>query len=242
MKRNLLLPVIFVLINLGVLGCISKQDKNTKVAKSPEIENTLIYLAENLGRAKFNPIRTEWKFDYGFKDGALLNKFEYIRSLVTYPAFQAELKYPIYLSGPHTSDELELKSKYTFGHYNPKFVAQLRKTASVVMGKKDFISKTKPLLEEFDILDFLRKYKEIYIITQKYPDEFKKIKLDYLKGIQEKNLPEGAYRRMVPSLLDSEEYWNWSETSYHFWLRRDLDNTKDIWYGLVTDILTAYDE
>lgn len=214
---------------------------DTRVSKSRDIENELMYIAKNLSKATFLPIRKGWQFDYGFKDGWLLNKFEYIRSLLTYKDFQAMLDYPIYLSGPHTSNELKLNSKYSFGYYNPKFVLILRKSVLSIMGDKEFIKNTKPLLERYGILEFLKKHKDIYEIIQKEPNDFKKIKSDFLEGIRDKTLEDDAYRTRVPSSIDSDYYWNWSETSYYFWVRRDIDNTIEIWISLVNDVLKAYD-
>ena len=209
-------------------------------SKPQGLQNTLKYIAENLDQATFSPVRVGWDFDYGFKDGWILNKFEYVRSLVTYKDFQATSNDPIYLSGPHTRDQLNLNAKYSFGHYNPKFVANLRKTASSTMSNKAFINATKPLLQKYGILESLAKHKEIYDIIQKKPQEFNKIKSDFLIGIKNKTWEEGAYRTMLPAQLDSDYYWNWSETSYHFWVRRDIDKTKDLWIGLLSDVLKAY--
>lgn len=244
MKRNWLVLIILIMITLCILSCgLGKAQRNqvdAEIPKSDKIKNALNYLAKNLDQATFSPIRVGFQYDYGFKNGWVLNKYEYIRSLLTYKGFQAMLDYPIYLSGPHTGDELNLNSKYSFGHYNPKFVAQLHKSALLMMSEKEFITNTKPLLEKYSILDFLKKHKSIYEITQKYPDEFNRIKLNFIKGIKDETWPEGEYRSMIPPLLDSNDYWNWSETSYHFWVRRDIDDTKDIWIGLITDVLNAY--
>ena len=64
---------------LAVLSSFSvkKCSKNIVVEK-------LAYIIENLDKATFHPIRTGWKFDYGFSGGGALNKFEYIRSLFSY--------------------------------------------------------------------------------------------------------------------------------------------------------------
>jgi hypothetical protein len=212
-----------------------------EISTSPEINNAIKHLAENLDSAKFAPIRQGWQFDYGFRDGWLLNKFEYLRSLLTYKDFQSKFKHPIYLSGPHTRDNLNLNSNYSFGHYNPKFLALLHKSVLQIMSEKDFITFTKPLLEKYNILEFFKKNKDIYEITQKYPDAFDRIKLDYIKKIQNKTLSAGEYRDLRPSMLNSEDYWNWSETSYHFWIRRDIDSTKDLWIELINDVLNGYE-
>jgi hypothetical protein len=46
---------------------------------------------------------------------------------------------------------------------------------------------------------------------------------------------------MIPEQIYSEYYWNWSETSYHFWVRRDIDKTIDLWIAIISDVLDAYD-
>ena len=212
----------------------------SKKQKPQNIERALTYIAENLDAATFLPIRVGWAFDYGFKEGWLLNKFEYVRSLVNYKDFQAMLDYPIYLSGPHSKEALNLSSKSSFGYYNPKFVTELRKSVLTMMNNKAFITHTKPLFEKYGILEFLIKHKEIYDLTQQNPEEFNKIKSDYLKAIKSKTLEEGAYRSMLPEQLNSDYYWNWSETSYHFWVRRDIDKTKDLWISLISKVLKAY--
>ncbi|QCX00767.1 hypothetical protein FGM00_11855 [Aggregatimonas sangjinii] len=244
MKRTWLVLIIFTLILLGLLSCgAGKEKKNQVAAEIATLENiktTLDYLAKNLDQATFTPVREGWQFDYGFTDGWLLNKYEYVRSLVTYKRFQAMLDYPIYLSGPHTGDTLNLDAKYSFGHYNPKFVTQLHKSALILMNEEAFVANTKPLLQQYGILDFLRKHKHIHEITQEYPDEFESITSNFKSGIKDESWPEGGYRSMVPSVLDTYAYWNWSETSYHFWVRRDVDGTKDLWLGLITDVLNAY--
>ena len=240
MKKYSLVLIVLTMIMVCIVSCGINKGQRSQGGDEISIKKTLDYLAKNLDQATFSPIRVGWQFDYGLEDGWILNKFEYIRSLVTYKDFQAMLDYPIYLSGPHTSDELNLSSKFSFGHYNPKFVAQLRKSALLMMSEKEFIANTKPLLENYSVLDFLKRHKKIHEIIQKNPAEFNAIKSKFTKGIKEETWPEGEYRVMIPKSLDSNEYWNWSETSYHFWVRRDIDGTKDLWIGLITDVLNAY--
>ncbi|HHW80087.1 MAG TPA: hypothetical protein GX746_00070, partial [Bacteroidales bacterium] len=59
--------------------------------------------------------------------------------------------------------------------------------------------------------------------------------------IKDETWEEGGYREMIPEQIYSEYYWNWSETSYHFWVRRDIDETIDLWTAIISDVLDAYD-
>lgn len=208
----------------------------------PETEQKkkLEFVAKNIEKATFKPVRVGWQHDYGFDKGGLLNKYEYVRSLLSYGQLQAILDYPIFLSGPHTKDALNLNDEFSFGHYNPKFVSELREDINEIISKKSFVKYTKPIMEKYDIPTLLKGYKTIYDIAKNNPEEFNEIKTKYMNGIKEKTWQEGSYRSVLPDTIKSEDYWNWGETSYHFWIRRDIDNTKEIWIGIINDILKTY--
>ena len=103
-------------------------------------------------------------------------------------------------------------------------------------------------MEKFNILPLLTGYKTVYEISKNNPTEFEAIKSQYLKGLKDEtwpfnsdNISAAGYLLVLPDLIKTEPYWNWGETSYHFWIRRDIDNTKEIWIGIINDILNAYD-
>ena len=212
------------------------------VQQTPTTHSPLKDLVENLHDAYFLPVREGWQFDYGFREGWMWNKYEYVRSLISYRDFQELFQNRIYTSGPHTRNDLDLNANYQFGHYNPEFLLEFRGVLAEIVKDKEFIRITKPLLEKYDLVNALKKHKAIYAMTVQYPEEFQGIKEAYAQAIRSKTLEPGAYRTMVPQRLNSEMYWNWSESSYHFWVRRDLDNTKQHWIALIDDVLRAYGE
>lgn len=212
------------------------------IEKFVTLKDKISYVVENLDKARFNPIRgEEWQHDYGFTNGGVLNKYEYIRSLFSYEDCQSMLDYPIFLSGPHTIHNLNINSKYKFGHYNPKFVSELRINIKDILSNNYFIKYTKPIIEKYDILPLIKSYKNVYDITVSNQEEFQNIKSEYINGLKNQNWPEGGYRNSLPDIISTEPFWNWGETSYHFWIRRDIDNTKEIWIEIINDILKAYD-
>ena len=203
---------------------------------SESLKEKFSYVIENLDKATYKPIKDN---EYDFAEGGVITKYEYIRSLLSYEDWQAMLDYPIFISGPHTKNNLNLESNFTFGHYNPKFVSELRSHINEILGNDYFIKYTKPIMEKFNILPLLTGYKTVYEISKRNPTEFEAIKSQYLKGIKEESW--NGYHDTLPDLIKTEPYWNWGETSYHFWIRRDIDNTKEIWIGIINDILNAYD-
>lgn len=200
----------------------------------------LEFVVKNLEKATFQPVREGWQHDYGISEGGLLNKYEYIHSLLGYEQLQAILDYPIFLSGPHTKSDLNLNAEYSFGHYNPKFVSELRNDINEIISNKTFVKYTKPIIEKYDIPAFLKKYKTVYDIIKNNVEDFNEIKTKYLNDIENNTWGRNSYRSVLPDIIRTEPYWNWGETSYHFWVRRDIDNTKEIWIGIINDILNAY--
>jgi len=233
MRTKSYLIIILFLISLSSFVAI--------INEYTKIQEKLTFVVENLENATFDPVRVGWQHDYGLTGGGVLNKYEYVRSLFSYEDFQSMLNYPIYISGPHTKNALNLNSEYTFGHYNPKFVSELRSDINEILINKYFVKFSKPILEKYNFLALLKRYKAVYSITINEPEEFKEIKTQYINGIEQRSWNEGSYRYLLPDTMKTEPYWNWGETSYHFWIRRDIDNTKEIWIGMINDILNAYE-
>ncbi len=196
-------------------------------------------IARSLNSAYYLPV-TNSSFNYGFSEGWILNKFEYVNSIMSYGQFQSKTDIPIYLSGPHRGS-LNLKSRNSFGYYNPLFVKQLKRSISKLLSDDNFIRQTRPTLKKYSIISFLKKIRSIYSLTQSNPNEFNRLKSVYLDGIRNGNLEEYAFRGLVPEALQSDAYWNWSESTYNFWIRRDIDNTKDLWAAIITEVVNAYE-
>ena len=226
------------LIAIGVFSiCISI---GTTKINSTQLRDKIAYVIENLDEATFHPIRTGWKFDYGFSGGGALNKFEYIRSLFSFQELQEMLDYSIYVSGPHTDSSLNLQSRFSFGHYNPRFVSDLKLHINQLIGNKSFVEHTKPILEKYNFIKLLQDYQLVYNETKLHESEFNSIKKLYVDGLRNRTWEENSYSMYLSETIKTGAYLNWGETSYHFWLRRDIDGTKEGWNEIITAILKAY--
>jgi len=236
---------------LGVLllvlsYCMVSRDANNEnsgssAGKKSKIDPALRYVLSNLNSAEFTPIRTGWTFNYGFDDGGTLNSFEYIRSLISYEELQKESPLKIFLKGPHTSTNLNLKSQNSFGYYNPKFVKQLHENLKWILSNEAFVHLTRSGIEEFNILRKLRGYLEIYSIIENDQAEFNRLRSNFLEKLEKGEWSDYDYRSYLPAQLEMSDYWNWSETVYYFWVRRDIDGTKELWHKMIMDFITAYE-
>jgi hypothetical protein len=205
---------------LTLMGFLIQKKSNIKM------QERLSQLVENLDNATFSPIRLDEPFDYGFKDGGVINKYEYVRSIFSFEEMQNLIDYPIFLTGPHNKNGLNLNSSYTFGHYNPRFVFDIRDDIRVILSNTYFVKYTKPMLIKFGLVDLLTNYKKVYNITRNRQVEFNEIKTNYINQLKNETWQQGGYRTYLPEIIKTEPYWNWGETCYHFWIIRDIDNTK----------------
>jgi len=219
---------------------VNNENSGSSAGKKSKIDPALRYVLSNLNSAEFTPIRTGWTHDYGFDDGGTLNSFEYIRSLISYEELQKESPVKIFLKGPHTSTNLDLNSQNSFGYYNPKFVKQLHENLKWILSNEAFVHLTRPGVEEFNILRKLRGYLEIFSFIGKNKAEFDQLKSEYRELVNKNEWGSYDYRQKLPTYL-RENLYNWSETVYYFWVRRDIDGTKELWHKMIIDFIEAYE-
>ena len=213
-----------------------------QVKKDDSISKSIDYVVTHLDSASFQTVRDGWRFDYGLESGGTLNTFEYIRSLMTYGDFQNEIPQKIFISGPHSESYLNLTSQNSFGHYNPKFVKKFERSVRKLMEDKKFVDRTRFILNTYNIIGKIDGYLEIYNIIQNNKTEFESFRDSYLVKIQNGTWEGYDYRTYLPTMLDTGQYWNWSETNYYFWVRRDIDGTIQNWHKIMLEIKEAYKE
>ena len=204
-----------------------------------EIKTTLT----NLDKAKFAAVRKEWVHDYGFSRlSGMLNTFEHLRSLKSFAALNKMFSMDIYLKGPHTRSELNLSDKYSFGHYNPEFVKDFHRVLKFILSDKTFISATHEKMKKYGLIHKLQRLQHVYRYIESHNSEFKTFKNKYAQQLANKTWQEGSYSGHMPPFFNNSKYWNWSESVYHFWIRRSIDGTMVLWANIIDDILDNYSE
>lgn len=227
---------------LVVLG-IALFTLNTAYSKSDPVASSVAQVIKNLDKATESSVSGS-PYNYGFhKDGGgMLNAYSYLNSLMSYEKFQSLLPMPIFNSGPHDATFLNLESAYSFGHYNPDFVKYFRSGIKPLLDNRKFVNKTKADVIHYGVLEKLQRLNKVYLYIEQNPDEFKHFRDQFVRKINANEWREYDYREYLPGMLrNGSEYWNWSETVYYFWVRRDLDGTRELWADVVQDILNAYE-
>lgn len=232
--RNYFVSNIFIVVLLAIASIAQGQNANKALV------DEIAYVAQNLDKATFNPVREGWQFDYGFKDGGLLNSYEYLRSLSSFATLQRIVPEPVFNSGPHSGSALNLTDNHSFGHYNPYFVSLFHDAVKQLIGDQNFISLTSGAMAQYGLTRKLRNLQEIYRYAEGNPAEFSEYRDQFEQKLEQQNWPKGGYRTFMPDKLNKDYYWNWSETAYYFWIRRDIDGTKSLWIRVIDDLLQAY--
>lgn len=245
---------ILLLSILLLTGCFSTKTSNKKaesvlsnqktdsVLSNEKADSVLIFLVFKLNSMKYTPLKNvDWHHDYGFKDGWLRNKFYYLRSIVSYADINKLFGQKVFLKGPHSEKMLNLDDSESFGYYNKDFLLLVKASIDRIVSNKNFLNKSRGIIQKFGIIDSLKSMREIHNIYIK--DEngtSSSIKKEYMQKIVKGNWPVGGYREYIPKSI-GQDYYNWGETTFHFWLRRDIDGTKEIWFSIINKIINAYE-
>lgn len=226
-------------------GTPADDSQTTEFGVLPEHLAKVRTLIKSIPKATFKPIRKGWAFDYTLRPTTgILNSFEYMRSLMSYESFQKMVPAKIYLSGPHDGTTLNLTEANSFGHYNPEFLTYLQAGLDEVAKDKAFLKLTGKPLTKHGIMLNLQRMQHMHRHIEKNEkngEEFRTLTKRYQKMLKEKSVPKGAYRRdLCPKGL-GQDYWNWSETAYSFWMRREIDGTREQWIKLIDTVLESYE-
>lgn len=242
-------PIYFILSLCLLVAVYAQKPQDKEAGDSQTTASTVLpehlakvrTLIKAIPKATFKPVREGRPFDYTLRPTTgILNSFEYLRSLMTYETFQKMVPVKIYLSGPHDDTTLNLKDAHSFGHYNPEFLRYLQSGLDKVAEDKVFLAVTRKPLKDHGIILNLQRLQHMHRHAEKNAEEFQALSQRYQKMLKNKSVPKGAYRwDLCPKDL-GREYWNWSETAYNFWLRREIDGTRKQWITLIDTLLERY--
>lgn len=191
-------------------------------------------------------------YDY-FPGGGLRILWCHAQENLSLAQLQALARAPIWSSGPHRVDKLDLANTRAFGHYNPLFVE--RAAAALLVGKDDpaFRAATQPVYD-----GVLRERARIaWAIHEKMLAEpaCTKRELDgYVANMRAKAPDPYYYGRWYFFMgadfcnkdarrddADGGFDGNVADTLVGFWLRRRIDGTEGRFVTALSDLLRTYD-
>ncbi|HVQ09008.1 MAG TPA: toll/interleukin-1 receptor domain-containing protein [Allosphingosinicella sp.] len=192
------------------------------------------------------------EFDY-WPEGGLRNLYHRLLNFASHRQFQRYFGGPIWLSGPHGMDGLDLHNPTEFGHYNPDFVEWLFRNLRSILGKPLFVKLSKGLFtSRFQEIGLL--YYASYEYLRRNPHVSDALRQALIVP-SETGLPANHYRdlswtkdvddgsavmelmRRLDRLFDS----NRAAAAVAFWTRRMEDGTASIFAKIVVLLLKTYE-
>jgi hypothetical protein len=189
-------------------------------------------------------------FDY-WPLGGIQIAYYHLATFVGYEKLVKLSPYPIFLSGPHGTENLNLKARFSFGHYNPDFLRWFSDQLMEILQDRAFVKTTSPLFKRYLSMT-AKAYWATYKILNENPEELNTLLLDYKTRIDNRTLPSGYYyniaweeaRNKFVSLKALGEYYasNVTAPAVYFWLRRIIDGSHEQFFSMLESLLEAYQE
>lgn len=185
----------------------------------------------------------ENEFDYWPECGIRVTG-GHLFSLISLRTLNRMLPCELYVSGPHHYNRWELDSPYEFGRYNPEAVRYLNQLATNVVSDKQFVEKTKPLVDKYLKRQMLI-MKQLYDgLNDKSICEDKQEVLNSIMGCQGHpyGTLAGSFLYDMNNAIEdgSFVYSNTGEMFLYWWARRDEDGTMEQFHDILETVYQAY--
>lgn len=187
-------------------------------------------------------------FDYWPK-GGIRSAYYHLATFAGYETLTRLSPYPVFVSGPHGTDHLNLNARFEFGHYNPEFLRWFQGQLSEILKDQEFVKQTTPLFRTY-LGSTAEAYRATYKALIDHPDELMALLRDYKNHLDNRTLPEGYYYNVAwseaaerhPFLkeLNATHDPNVIAPAVYFWLRRYIDGTHQQVFSMLESMLHAY--
>jgi hypothetical protein len=188
-------------------------------------------------------------YDY-WPDGGLQSVYYRLQNFISYHNLGKLSPYPIFVSGPHGKQDLRLNERFNFGHYNPQFLNWFNTQLVKILQNGSVIQNTKKKFEKY-LGKTAMSYWATYKTLNQYPDELNSLLHDYKTKIDNGTLPERYYEQIsyngaakkyksLKALFNSYDI-NIINSAVYFWLRRNIDNTDQLFFAILENLLGAYE-
>ncbi|MEM0968335.1 MAG: hypothetical protein AAGJ31_03210 [Verrucomicrobiota bacterium] len=186
-------------------------------------------------------------YDY-WPNGGLQSTYDHLRSFRSWSDVSRESPVPVFRSGPHTSEALDLRSRNEFGHYHPEFWDWVEQVVVVIVEDEDFVQETRDLFLNF-VRPMIAAYWDAYEQLRDHPEEKERLYEEYRKHLEEETLPEGYYYELAWegdedyaffALLLANHDVNVVTPAVNYWFRREMDGTAEQVFRILDRMLQAY--
>lgn len=212
-----------------------------------------ISLYSPISSAETNPITETWLnlaqtenqcpelYDY-FPNGGMLSFYCHAKTFLNVQDLQKLAAMPIFISGPHQNNQLDLQVANDFAHYNPEFVLWLVDHMIPAAKDEDLQRLTQPLYDQY-VKTLARTYYRTYQALQNQPDYLRSETEQYANLVENHNLPMYHYEKYYDfaGLHEIGYDGNVVKGAVAFWIRRSIDNTIGEFFLGLEKLLNTYD-
>jgi hypothetical protein len=187
-------------------------------------------------------------WDY-WPDGGIRIAYDHLATFADYETLAKLSPYPIFVSGPHGTGNLNLNERFAFGHYNPQFLRWFHDHLLEILKDRAFVETTTPLFENY-LGKTAMAYWATYTVLNEHPNELELLLEDYKTRIDNRTLPPRYYYNLAwgeaeaqfTSLkkLNASYDSNVVAPAIYFWLRRHIDGTHQQVFSMLESLLLAY--
>jgi len=146
----------------------------------------------------------------------------------------------IFLNDVHGKNNLNFSSS-SFGHYNPEFLRWFRKEFLPANVNENFKIKTQSLYNKY-LQEKARTYFVVNNALKQKPEKAEALVQEYKNLIRTSLNPYLHLSTFDAETDDSEYNWNIVTPASAFWLRREIDGTRDEFSKILNDLLLTYDK
>lgn len=170
-------------------------------------------------------------------DVGLRAKYAVAKKYATIEMLEAAAGMPIFNRGPHGAT-LDFNSNYTFGYYNPEFLAAIKEQLQIALENPAFKLVAQRAFNQH-VAKMAETYRNAYLHQVAHPDEMRDIRVQYLESMAQPNgTTEGSLQEMYRGYADTaakEKGADWYEavTAPSFWIRRSIDGTDGQFFELL---------
>jgi hypothetical protein len=221
---------------------------NPTIVTGPTANNTILnYKMEEVFRVWPQMEETDWSFmeaNSTYLDDGLRYHYALLKDMASIKILEQVTGEPVFLSGPHTGDELNFYADRSFGYYNPKFWERVKTVVDYSL-ENDAAFKQ---LGKYVYNQKLKKTATLYYDSYQYLQENKsladKAKADYEQALSTGSSPGEVLQETFRAYANTKEElgqdWYIANTAPGFWIRREIDGTADEIFEILTMVRRAY--
>lgn len=184
--------------------------------------------------------------------GGLLTLYERVLPVVNYQQLARRFGRPVFLTGPHSDTYLDVYNDSDFGKYNPDFIDWITRHTHLFLSKNYLVRATQSIYDR-TLADPARLFYCAHQLLHSNPEILANLRDEYRDLIESGTLPSQFFGNAAwvrtcdtpeETLIYTLNEWfdgNSAASALYFWLRRDLDGTRNSCFALLRDIMKAYD-